>query len=528
MRDWLSHRVRTTPDATALIAAKTGDEWDYAALDVAVDRMAGRLAGLGVSEGDHLGVSIPPRGAYVSLVHAAMRLGATLVPLGADLTPRELAAQLETADVTTLVCAAGTEPTAVEAAGDVPVVSLDEPRYDDVASVSDAGEAPFEPAVWGLEDPVAMLFTSGTTGRPKAVVLRTKNLLASAVASAFRLGVLPDDRWLVTLSMHHMGGLAPVYRSVLYGTTLVLREGFEPGAAADDIGKYDVTGVSLVPTMLQQMLERRGTLADSLRVVLLGGAAAPRSLIERCRAYSVPVYPTYGMTETASQAATATPEEAFANEGTVGRPLLWTEFAVVDDDGEEVDPGELGELVVSGPTVTSEYYGDPDATADAFCSLGLRTGDVGYRDESGRLYVAGRVDDRIVTGGENVEPAEVVEVVRSHPKVRDAAVVGLPDEEWGERVGALVEPSDESLTAEELDDFCRERLAGYKIPRTVRFAESLPRTVSGTTERATVRERLLDGGPTDEGDRTNDAEPRGETERGGFEFGDESGDEGDS
>ncbi|WP_224269166.1 o-succinylbenzoate--CoA ligase [Haloprofundus salinisoli] len=510
MRDWLSHRAQTSPTATAVVVADSGAEWTVTELDAAVEETAGRLAALGVEAGDHLGVLMDSRVAYVLFVHASMRLGATLVPLNDRLTAAELGPQIDHADLTTLVCGETTEETAVEAVeraangdGDateerdanetVPLVSVDEPQFDSVASFKDVTAEGFVPAEWERSDPLVLLFTSGTTGDPKAVVLQMGNVLSSAVASAFHLGISPDDRWLVPLSLYHMGGIGPILRGPLYGITVVLREEYEPGSTADDIGQYDITCVSLVPTMLTQMLDTRGTLADSLRVVLLGGAPAPRSLVERCRDYSIPVHPTYGMTETASQIATARPQEAFDNPGTVGRPLYWTQLTVVDGDDTELPPNDVGELVVDGPTVSPGYYGDEATTDEAFGPNGLHTGDVGYRDAEGRVYVLNRLDDRIITGGENVDPGEIVETLRSHPDVADAAVVGVPDDEWGERVAALLVPKNPGLTAEEVESFCRERLAGFKLPRTVEFAHELPRTVSGTVDRAALRDRLDDG-----------------------------------
>ncbi|WP_224336262.1 o-succinylbenzoate--CoA ligase [Haloprofundus halobius] len=504
MRDWLSDRAQTSPAATALVVADSGAEWTVAELDAAVEETAGRLAALGVEAGDHLGVLMDSRVAYVLFVHASMRLGATLVPLNDRLTAAELGPQIRRADLTTLVCGETTEETAVEAVGtseptaetavaETPIISVDEPRYDVVESFKDATAEAVVPVEWKRSDPMLLLFTSGTTGDPKAVVLEMGNVLSSAVASAFHLGISPDDRWLVPLSLYHMGGIGPILRGPLYGITVVLREEYDPGSTADDIGQYDITCVSLVPTMLTQMLDTRGTLADSLRVVLLGGAPAPQSLVERCRDYSVPVHPTYGMTETASQISTARPEEAYDNPGTVGRPLFWTRLTVVDENGAELPPNEVGELVVDGPTVSPGYYGDDEATAEAFGPNGLRTGDVGYRDEGGRVYVLNRLDDRIITGGENVDPGEIVETLRSHPDVADAAVVGVPDEEWGERVAALLVPKNPGLSVEDVEAFCRERLAGFKLPRTIEFDHELPRTVSGTVDRAALRERLGDG-----------------------------------
>jgi O-succinylbenzoic acid--CoA ligase len=551
MRDWLSHRVAATPNATALVRAADGESWTYDDLDRLVDGTAGRLAAFGIDSGTTLGIHLAPQVGYVGLIHAAMRLGATFVPIGHDLTPREIADRAEAADVDDVVCGAETEATAVEALSDadVRVLSVDDPDRDGVHAVHDADPGPIGEPTWTFADTLCLLFTSGTGGRPKPVEVTAGNAFFSAVASAFRLGVRRDDRWLLTLPLHHAGGLSPVFRTVLYGTTIVLREGFDPGGAADDIDRYDVTGVSLVPAMLTRMLDSRGTLSDSLRAVLLGGAPASEQLVERCENYSIPVYPTYGMTETASQITTATPEEAFDHPGTVGRPLMWTDLTVVDDEGDPVETGEVGEFVVDGPTVTPGYHDMPEANDAAFGPFGLHTGDVGRVDADGYAHVLNRRDDRIITGGENVEPGEVAAILRSHGDVEDVAVVGIDDETWGERVGALIvpandgrndaersgpdderndadepthdaeeppagsdtevegdgdgsssmdepNPTDESAPMDELDliEHARSELAAFKLPRTIAYAEELPRTVSGTVDRSAARARIEERG----------------------------------
>ncbi|GAB3322240.1 o-succinylbenzoate--CoA ligase [Haloplanus salinarum] len=493
MNDPLDYRVDVSPDATALVDADADERWTVADLDSAVERTAGRLAALGVRPGDRLAVVLPPRVATVRVLHAALRLGAVTVPLGHRLTSAELATNLDRAAATTVICAATTADRAVaaaEEAGGVPVVSVDDATTEGVTALDARTPDAVVPHDWALDATVLIPFTSGTTGDPKGVRLTLRNLLASAAASAVRLGLDRAETWHVALPLHHVGGLTPTFRMPLYGMTVVLRESFDAAAVADDFERYDVTATSLVPTTLDRLLDATsGSLGDSLRAVLLGGAPATEATLDRCADRDVPVFPTYGMTETASQIATATPAEAREYPGTVGRPLLWTEVTVRGDDGEVRPPGEVGELVVDGPTVTPGYLGD--SGGDALGTDGLRTGDVGYRDADGRLWVIGRVDDRIVTGGENVAPAEVAERLRTHPDVADAAVVGVPDEEWGERVAALVVPrGDADPSAAELDAHCRESLAGYKVPRTIRFAASIPRTDSGTVRREAVRERL--------------------------------------
>ena len=483
--DLVSHRERTTPEAIALIDAETGEAWTYREYSRRVDRFAPALAELG----DRVGVLLDTRPAAATVFFAAMRTGTTLVPLSVRETAPELAAKARQTDLEAVICDHDTEEVALEVADTVH--SIDEPQDDRVDPLhrDGNGEQRTEPALLEADDVHLIMFTSGTSGEPKAVPLTVGNLVASATASAFRLGVDPDDQWLCCLPTYHMGGLAPIVRSALYGTTVVIQREFDPEETARILTEYDVTGVSLVPTMVKRLLEAGWSPDDALRFVLLGGAPATEDLIEACREAGVPVCPTYGMTETASQIATTTPEEAVSSPGTVGSPLVGTEVTIVDQKGRALEAGETGEVVVSGPTVTPGYL-DEEATKAAFDDGGLHTGDVGYRDEAGRLWVTGRLSDRIVTGGENVDPGEVSDVLCGHPDLEAATVVGLPDPEWGERVAALVVPEEDCPAVEDVLEHCDGQLAGFKRPKTIGFVEELPRTASGTVDREAVRERL--------------------------------------
>lgn len=483
MRDWLSHRAVVSPDATALTASADGLSETYAALDAAVDEVATRLAGLGVTDGT-VGIVLRSRPAAVHVVHAAMRVGAVVVPFAPDGTESELTEQFEHADPDCLVCERATEQLITAVDPEIPTRSLDSSGR--VRALADEPRSPVDAHEWKHEDPLLMLFTSGTTGHPKLVVLTVKNVFMSAVASADRLGVLPTDRWCSPLGLHNMGGLAPVYRAVIDGTSLLLAP-TEPEPLLDALTEYEATGVSLVPILLDRLLDA-GTLPDSLRSILLGGAPASASLIERCGDRGVPICPTYGMTEAASQIATARPATATAAPGTVGRPLFLTTVTIVDKSGQPVPTGQTGEIVVSGPTVTPGYYDAPDATESAFCEFGFRTGDVGSLDADHRLWIDGRADDRIVTGGKTVDPSEIIRVLCEHPNVSDAAVVGVPDEEWGERVGALLERSG-TVEQPAIETHCRSRLSSHKLPRSIAFG-SIPRTDSGTVDRGAVRDQL--------------------------------------
>lgn len=486
MRDWLSIRRAATPDALALVDAETGDDWTYEALDDEVDALAGRFHALGISNGDTVGVLMETRPAFVKILWAVQRLGATLVPFNVRLTATEIETQRSTIEPTIFVTDRDHERLARNAAGRTPIVRVDEPVADATTSL----ESVAPETVAKVDDPLsatrAVLFTSGTTGDPKPVRVTGENFMASAVATAFRLGVVPDDRWLLCLPMYHMGGLSIPIRTTIYGTTTVLQRGFDPEGVRRTVEEERITGISLVPTMLKRLLDV-GDLADSLRFALVGGGPTSVELAERALKAGIPIHPTYGMTETASQITTATPADVEAAPGTVGRPLVGTELAILGSAGERLEAGEQGEIGVSGWIVSPGYYGARDRPDDAW----FRTGDVGYRDKAGRLFVTGRASELIVTGGENVVPDEVGQEIRAHPAVDDAIVVGLPDEEWGTRVAALVETT-ESLDATALQAFLEDRLAGFKHPRQVRFVDELPRTSSGTVDRVAARALLRD------------------------------------
>ena len=299
-------------------------------------------------------------------------------------------------------------------------------------------------------DVATVMFTSGTTSAPKPVYLTLRNWEANAVGSALALGLDPGERWLCVMPLAHVGGLSILLRSTLYATTVILHERFDTQAVLADLmdPARAVTLVSLVPTMLARLLDAGLERPPRLRWTLLGGGPIPAPLLERAAAAGVPVAPTYGMTEGCSQIAT------------FGFPLHGVELRL-----------EQGEVVVRGPNFAPNTVGD-----DGW----LHTGDLGELDERGRLRIVGRASDTIVSGGENVAPAEVEAALLEHPAVADAGVFSRPDEVWGERVVASVVLRDgRSATAAELQEFVAARLARFKVPKEIVFSERLPRTVSG-------------------------------------------------
>lgn len=504
MMDWLTPRTFATPDRPALIwgdqALTYRDLWGWAAALKAV------LAREGIAAGTRVAVLLPREPVAVAVIHALTALGAVLVPLNLRLTPAEMRDQIARSGATHLVATEATAARAREVAGERPVVVVDSDWRWAVrdlqlpigATPAAHGTSHIAHGTWHTAhgtSHLALLFTSGTTGHPKAALLTAANFYWSAVASAFRLGVLPHDRWLLTLPLYHVGGLSILFRSALYGTAVVLPDAegsFDPLALDAALRRHRVTLVSLVPTMLHRWLQAvPGGPPEHLRLVLLGGAAAPPEQVEEALARGFPVALTYGLTEAASQVATATPDEVRRKPGSVGRPLLYTQVRVVDEGGRDLPPGEVGEIVVRGPTVFAGYDGAPQATAAALRDGWLHTGDLGYLDEDGALWMVNRRSDLIVTGGENVYPVEVEAVLRQHPAVAEACVVGLDDPEWGQRVAAAVvlRPGVQATPAE-LEAHCRAHLAGYKVPRVIQFVAALPQTASGKVRRPAVKALL--------------------------------------
>jgi O-succinylbenzoic acid--CoA ligase len=499
--DWLAHRAATTPERIALVAS--GRQWTFAQLDAEATTMAQRLAALGVRAGDRVATLLHNGAAPAILVHATLRLCATLVPLNVRLGEAEVAWQLADAAPRVLVVEARTATLADRARRESPplrTVGLDPAAASHVGGISldevTAADVPLR-LVHAASDVLAILYTSGTTGQPKGAMLTVGNFWWSAVGSALNLGTHADDRWLACMPLFHVGGLSILLRAAIYGIPAIVHDGFDADAVNHAIVEERVTIVSLVAVMLQRLLDARDDrpYPDALRCVLLGGGPAPQPLLERCARLGVPVVQTYGLTETTSQVATLAPEDALRRLGAAGRPLYPNALRIVAADGTDARTGEPGEIVVRGPVVMAGYAGRSEATARAIVDGWLRTGDIGRLDADGFLHVLDRRDDLVVSGGENVYPAEVEAVLLAHPSVAEAAVIGVPDDTWGQRVVAVVRLHDARAAhagaAELLRAHCRAHLAGYKTPREFRLVtEPLPRTASGKLRRGEVRARL--------------------------------------
>ena len=437
--NWLAQRSETCPDRCALLADELA--LTYAELEREATAAARRLAARGVRRGATVALRLEPGIEYVVLLHALMKLGAVAYPVNTRLTARELEAELDRAEPA-LVVSGNPDLGATEA--DLPLLG----EHD-------------------LDALHCRLLTSGTAGEARPVGLTYGNHLWSAVGSAFNLGVEPTDRWLCCLPLFHVGGLAIVMRSVIYGTTAVVHPDFDVERVAASFEGDGVTVVSLVATQLVRLLEA-GVDMMPLRAVLVGGGPVPQDVLEEAIGRGAPVVQTYGLTEAASQVTTLSPGDARRKLGSAGRPLLTTHLRIKD-----------GEILVQGPTVAPGA-----ADEDGW----LHTGDLGRIDDEGFLYVTERLGDVIVSGGENVLPVEVEEVLLRHPQVLDAAAVGRADPEWQEAVTAVVVLRDgDRVTGEELRRHCAAELAGFKVPKRFEFVSELPRTASGKLMRSALR-----------------------------------------
>jgi O-succinylbenzoic acid--CoA ligase len=438
--NWLTRSAAAAPGRTALIAG--AERVDFSELERRSVATACRLAGLGVEHGDRVAILLDLSSEYVVLLHALMKLGAVTVPIDPRLADPERESRLERIGPALVV--------------------------DDFRTIAEAAEADVAPAQdIELDSLHCVIHTSGTQGAPKPVELTYANHLWSAFGSGIRIGVDPADRWLCCLPLHHIGGLAIVLRSAIYGTAVVV-ERFDPKKIGRVIVDERVTLASLVGTTLQRLLEAGASL-NALRCVLVGGGPVTPGALERAIALGAPVAPTYGLTEAASQVTTLPPGEARAHPGSAGPPILPAEIRTED-----------GVVLVRGPNVAPGET-DPDGW--------LRTGDLGWIDENGHLHPTGRFDDVIVSGGENVLPEEIEVALRTHPAVADAAVAGREDPEWQQAVVAVVVLRDGKRVSEaELSVFCRQRLAPYKVPKEIRFAARLPRDDQGKLS----RKKLLD------------------------------------
>ncbi len=520
---WPARRARKTPGRTALIHGDT--HLTYAELYQRTTRLAHALRALGLRRGDRIAYLGPNHPSFLETLFAAGTLGVVFVPLNTRLAGPEIAYQLADSGAKALVYAPshaglvaglpdgteartdgyGTEARTDGYGTDARPYGTEARTYIELGAEYEAllagagagaGHEPIDQTVTP-DDTCVIMYTSGTTGRPKGAMLTHSNLTWNAINVLVDQDLITDERALVSAPLFHTAGLNMLTLPVLLkGGTCVLVEAFDPAATFDLIERHRITFMFGVPTMFDQVARhKRWATADlsSLRMLSCGGSPVPTPLIATYQERGLTFLQGYGMTEAAPGTLFLDAEHAVSKAGSAGVPHFFTEVRVVRPDMSPVtvgEPGEVGEVVVRGPNVMPGYWGLPEETAASFADGWFRTGDVARVDDDGYVHIVDRVKDMIISGGENIYPAEIEDQLLTHPDIVECAVIGVPDEKWGEAPRAVVVPREgASLDPAEVLASLAGRLATYKIPKSVVIADELPRTASGKLLKARVRER---------------------------------------
>ena len=484
--DLIARRAELTPDSVALEEIATGRILTYAALDDRASRVAALLEARGVVEGDRVAILCRNRLAFFEALFACARLGAILVPLNWRMPPAELDPLLAHSGPKLLLHGGEDGDAVGRLAAPPPPLDLDgdyEGLVESSAPCAGRGRWPAD-GIWYL------LYTSGTTGRPKGVIYTYGMALANLVNIGTAIGLGASDTTLSFLPHFHTAGInLHALPTLLQGGRVLLLPGFEADKVVELLEARRVDTFFAVPTVYQALADhpRFGSAPlGHVRHWGCGGAPLPDSLARRCRDLGLRVCNGMGMTETGPTAFLAAPADAWDRIGSVGKPQLLVSVRLVGEDGLDVPDGEVGDLLFAGPGVTPGYWNDPAESRAAFTADGwLKSGDLAWRDPEGFYWVAGRRKEMFISGGENVYPAEVENVLAGHPSVAEAAVVATPDPRWGEVGFAFVRLMEggQRPAPVELQAFCRARLAAYKVPASFQYVEDFPRTAAGKVQK---------------------------------------------
>lgn len=458
--DAVSRQAAAQPHAPAVILDEGTISWRD--LDARVEDAARRLATLRVCASDRVAVTLEPSLEAAEILFAAPRVGASLILLPADAPGIQIEMMTAQADPKVSITAA------------------------DLAEVRPAKS--YERTSLRDDDPRLIVFTSGTEGLPHGIVLSEGNLTASAHASTGALRLLPGDRWLACMPMHHVAGPSIFLRAAETGLAVAPLRVFDPALVMDALERTGATALSLVPTMLARLIDAGWRGNPSLRFVLLGGGPCSQPLLNAALDRGIPIASTYGLTEASSQVTLLPPSETRTHLGSAGRSLPGTGICVAEHPERPMPQGTPGPIWVKGPTVATHGLDGPLQLEAGW----LATGDLGQVDSEGFLTVVGRIDDVILTGGEKVVPREIEDALASHPSVGETVVVGVPDDEWGQRAVAavVVREGAPALDADQVRSFLNERLLRHKVPRSIVVLEDLPRTGPGKVDRRALRELL--------------------------------------
>mgnify|MGYP005844593535 CR=1 FL=1 len=459
-------------------------QWTFSSLLEDAAAIASRLREFGVATGNRVGVISPNHPRQVLAYYAIMLCGAIVVPINHRLQSEEIVNQVKYSKTGFLFHDAN-----IELPSSLPE-TIHTCELTEFKSGSGVEKTTVEShSRFTSEQICAIFFTSGTTGRPKAVPLTYKNFVTSATGSALHLGTTAEDLWLACLPLDHIGGFSILMRSLFSGFAVNLHKSFHPHRVVQDIRELKVTSISLVPTMLRRLIEAGLSGPQKLKFILLGGGPVPDTLINKSINLNLPVCPTYGLTEACSQVTTVPPGEIQSKQGTAGKPLPMVSVEIRGEEGKSLGAGKTGAIYIKGPTVIQGYLDDSGQMTENYHNEWLPTGDYGYLDQDGYLYPESRRNDLIVTGGENVNPVEVEIAFHEIAGVKDICVFGLPHEEWGEIITAAVVLSDE-FSLQQLHKIRLHGLAGFKHPKQFFRVQTIPKTSLGKPKRNQLRKQF--------------------------------------
>jgi len=510
--DFLSIATSICPERTAIVFE--GKKYTFSQLNERVDRLANALLKLGVEKGDRIAMLQVNCNQFVEAYFAAAKLGAIYVPLNFRAKGNELTYMLNTAEASTLlvgeryIAPVNSLRSALTSVRHF--ISIESKHdgmlyYEDVIASASAAEIFTE---IDDDDTTILMYTAGTTGFPKGVMLSHNSFAIYVLENVTPADPELEERNILTVPLYHVAGIQAMMAAIYGGRTLIMERQFDAKEWMELVENEKANRAMMVPTMLKQLMEHpdfdKHNLS-SLKVITYGAAPMPLEVIKK----AVEVFPgvsfinAFGQTETASTITTLGPEDHIIS-GTeeerekklkrlssIGKPMSDVEMKIVDEDGRELPVGQVGEIVARGPRIMTGYWKDEEKTEKTIDKDGwVHTGDMGYMDEAGYFYLAGRATDMIIRGGENISPEEVEAVLLTHPKVEEAAVIGIPDEEWGEQPRAIVVlKQGEVATAEEIIQYCRERLSSFKRPRSVVFVDELPRNPMGKILKRVLRDQ---------------------------------------
>ncbi|MEK4230419.1 o-succinylbenzoate--CoA ligase [Solibacillus sp. FSL H8-0538] len=472
--NWIMQRASLTPERIGLSFGT--QQWTFQQLHEEASSIAQKINTLGLRRGERVALLAPSIPELIMVIYGCMHARLEMVMLNGRLSEQELAYQVEDADVKAIFVQ---DQELHKLQPDDRIIPFSKLQQVEVANVEIEQE-------WDEQDTITIMYTSGTTGFPKGVRQTVGNHSASAISSVLNLGLVERDTWLCIVPIFHISGFSILVRSLLYGMTIRLYEKFDVVSCAAEIIDGTVTKMSVVAVMLEHILSELERLQQkahpNFNAILAGGGPIPVDYLQRAAKLHLPVSQTYGMTETSSQTATLANEDAFKKIGSSGKPLFFNRIKI--NKANEAD--REGEILVRGPHVTPGYIGrfkNKPSTENGW----LHTGDIGYLDEDGYLYVVDRRSDLIISGGENVYPAEIENVLLAHPAVKEAGVCGIADEKWGQVPVAYIVLK-ENVDKECILDFCKTKLANYKIPKEIVFVAQLPRNGSNKLMRRKLKE----------------------------------------